>query len=142
MSDPCEDICDALVEFLNSQDEGTYSLEFLADKPEDPNGELDKADDNVKVLFWPHGESEAKIGRTGQVVRKFSVAMLVLRKLSGDFTRRALSDFATEVMDSLRGEKMADRRYSTAETTKTDLVQLHEDKRLAVATILTYTGTC
>ena len=141
MSHPGEQICDELVTTLNSAPTGTFALRFTAEKPADPNAELDKASDAIRVLFWPHSESEKKIGRGNPTLETFSVAMLVIRKLSTEFTRERMHSVMREIKTYLRGRRMAGRVYSGAETTAVDLEQLHDRQRLAVATILTYTGT-
>ena len=69
MSDPCEDICDAILESIQEAQEDSdtrFSLAFTADKPDDPNAELDKPLDGLRLLVWPHGETEVKTGRVGQ----------------------------------------------------------------------------
>jgi hypothetical protein len=145
MTDPCEDICDAIVAYLNAlvdEDPNPFDpFNFEASKPADPNAELDAGTESLRILLWPHGETETKIGRGGQVLETFMVAMLVVQSLSTTVNRQILSTLCRTVKAQLRGVRMAGFVYSTAETTKADLEQLHENKRFASATILSYTGT-
>lgn len=141
MSDVTEDICDALVASLQEAPVGTFDVELVVEKPGDPNAELDKASDVLRILFWPHSETEKKIGRGGPAAKTYGVAMLAIRKLSVDFDRVKMHGIVTQLMDYLRGRRMAGRVYSGAETTKADNEQIHDHQRVAVATILTYVGT-
>jgi hypothetical protein len=145
MSDPCEDICDAVVTYLNGlvgTDPNPFDpFKFEASKPDDPNAELDKDTSSLRVLLWPHGETEQKIGRGGQVFETFQVAMLVVKKLNTTTDRTMLSTLCRTIKARLRGQRMAGFVYSLAETTKADLEQLHDNQRFASATILSYIGT-
>ena len=143
MSDPCEDICEALVAFLNALLEESPNpcepFRFVASKPDDPNAELDKECADLRIMVWPHGSAEVKAGRGGECLETFQVTMLIIRDLKGN-VRAELAGLARTIRTRLRGQRMAGYAYSGAEATGFDLQILHDQQRFADATILTYKG--
>lgn len=146
MNDPCEDICDALVTFVNglrnTESNPLAPITCEASKPENPSGLLKLEHKTIQVLVFPSGEEEDKIGRGGQVLERYEVTMLVVRQLSSEFTRVALSRFVRSLKSAIRGQRMAGFVYSTAETvSKFDPERIHESNQFVSAVKFTYSGT-
>ena len=144
MTDPTEDICDALVTFVNGLTVPTsLSLAVAASKPANPKAELKREHADLQVLFVPYAEEEEKIGRGGQVLELFQISMMVIRKIDQAFTRIALSQLVRELRAEIRtGGKMAGYTYSHGETvTKFDLTQLDEQGQFLSIARFSYAGT-
>lgn len=144
MSDPCEDICDAIVEHLNTAQEEEPNpfdpIEFMARKPADPLAELTLEFDEIQVMLVPYADSETKIGRP-KFLEVHEVSLWVVRKLQNEWTRTRMSEVVRQVIERLRGRKMAGWTYGAAETTtKFDLTQLHEKKQFMSIVRLSYEG--
>jgi len=149
MNDVCEEICDDLAAKLNaaqeedesSEEENPFSLFFVARNVEDPNGELDKEPDQIRVLLWPHAETAVKIGRGGEAKETYSIAMLVLRKVSNTIRRRDIAGLDRTIRLWIRRRRIAGRVWSTEEGTKFDLEHMRDFKRVECSTIITFSGT-
>jgi hypothetical protein len=138
MTDPVEDICDALVEHINGL---VLSLTAVASKPENPPEELKLEHPELQVLVVPIGETATKIGRGGHVLETYQVALWVVRKLSVEFNRARLSLFTREVTQALRGERMAGHVWSGDETlSKYAIRMIHETTEFFALVQLTYTA--
>lgn len=143
--DPAEDIADALVDYVNalrSQDPNPLSLTCQASNPDDPKKELEFEHQTIQVFFVPFGEEEEKIGRGSTATERQPVLdtqvvdMLVVRKMTPEFTRRRLGGFVREIKDQIRGVRMAGYVYSTAETVlKFDLERLNVGQFCSVVRI-------
>lgn len=106
MTDPGEDIADALVAYVGAL--GTFSL--AADdirKTDNPLEDLKYEQDGLRVLFHASAEEAERIGRGGQVLERFIVSMLVVRKISDDVTKTMLATFTRELKAAIRGVRMA-----------------------------------
>ena len=138
---------------LNEEDPNPFEpFQIIPSKPKDPNAELepptqdpngppDTRFDTTRVLFWPHGESEQKIGRGGTVLETFDVSALFVRRLTDEYDRDTLGEVVRTLKQKIRkGGKMAGYTYKTAVTAKFDLDLLHENGLFYCATVLSYMG--
>lgn len=141
MTDPTEDIADALVAHTNQLPE--LSLAFEASKPEDPLALLQLEHHGVQVYFVPFGETfEEKIDRAGRARMSYQVTMMVIRKLENQITREVMGLLVRQLTRQIRGERMAGYVWAADETvTKFDLTQLHEKNQFVGIVRLTYLGT-
>lgn len=140
MTDPCEAICDAQVEFANAI--SGLDISFEAKRTENPDGELRLEHSGLQVFFIPFAEQETKTGRGGEVLEVFETSMLVVRKITPEFTRSVLSGFVRAIRAEFRGKKMAGFRYMTSETvTKFDPEQLDKYGQFCSVVRLSYMGT-
>lgn len=137
--DPVEDICDALVTYINGLSE--LSLTAVASKPVDPLDELTLEHPELQVLVVPFGESATKIGRGGHVLEVYQATLMIVRMLTVEFSRERLSLFTRELTAVLRGERMAGHVWSGDETvSKFDLNQIHEKHQFVSVVRLSYTA--
>ena len=144
MSDPCEDICDSLVDWANALAEETpnpLGVAFAASKPADPNAQLELEFNDLQVMFVPYAEEEEKAGRGGVVLETFTVSMMVVRQLSSEFSRPRLAGVVRTLRDQLRGVRMAGYVYSRSETAvKFDPDQVHDNNQFLSVVRLSYKG--
>lgn len=143
MSDPAEDIASALVTFIETLDEeSTPSVSMVAvvRKTDNPLGDLSGDVGTLTVLLHPLAESEERIGR-GQFQEIYTVALLVCRKLTSEYTREALAGYVRDLRNALRDRAMAGYGYVEALTAvKFDPVQRHEMLQFLSVVHLSYTG--
>lgn len=142
MDDPCELICEAQAAAVQAAAEGTFFAEFTATTPEDPNAELERETPGIRVMFYPYGDEETKIGRGGEAYEQFTTSMVIVRKRSDEFTRKAMGKLARQIRGQLRGQAMAGYRYVRSETaSKFDLDQLHDRRQYVSIVRFVYEGT-
>lgn len=138
MTDPVEDICDALVEHINGL---VLSLTAVASKPVNPPEELKLEHPTLQVLVVPIGETGTKISRGGGVLETYTAALWVVRKIDVEFNRPRLSLFTRELTQALRGLRMAGHVWSGDETlSKYGLQMIHEETQFFALVQLTYTA--
>lgn len=143
MSDPTEDICDAIVTFLNAAQEEEPNpfgvMEFTASKPADPLGELDSVQHETQVYLVPIAESEEKIGRY-KAMEVHQASLWIARSMVESPTRASLSGLVRDIKKVLRGRKMATYTFSLIETaSKFDPERLHKGQFFSVL-VATYRG--
>lgn len=114
MSDPAEDICDAIVSYLGEQ---TFDYQATIRRTDNPLGDLEHETLGLTLLVHPTDEEAEKIGRGGQCLERFTISILVIRKLQDAFTKSKLSSFARDVKTSLRGVSQAGHTWSGDITT-------------------------
>lgn len=144
MSDPCEDICDAIVAYLNAAidvDPNPFEpVTLVASKPADPLAQLTLEFPTIQVFLVPYSDSENKIGRP-KFLEEHQVSVWVIRKIQDAWTRERMSGVVRQVVEYLRGVKMANYTYSEAITSvKFDLTQLHEKQQFLSITQFRYAG--
>lgn len=137
MSDPGEQIADAVVSYLRAVT--TFSLQAEIRKAESPLEELQYEHQQLAVLVYPSSEEAEKAGRGGQCLEGFTVSLLVVRKLTSELTKQRLSEFTREVKTALRGQSQAGYTWSReATTTRADPVQLKELSQFCGVVEITY----
>lgn len=142
MTDPGEDICDAIVSYINALSPWPFDFQFQAKSPNDIREELERENADLKVLFWPKGEEEGgKVDRQGAAMVTATIGMIVNRRLTDGATRRQLNDLTWTIRTQLRGIAQAGFKWSTAETTvKADRIQIEESDLFASEINLYYVG--
>jgi hypothetical protein len=142
MTDPCEDICDALVAEVNTAAFQTdLDLKFEAANPPSIKKELEREHADLKVFFAPYGEEEEKTDRGGVCLETCEVTMLVVRRIDESVTRQRLNGLVYSIRKKLRARKMAGRTWTGGETvTKTDPEQIDEIRQYASISRLRYVG--
>lgn len=127
MTDPGEDICNALIQFVSElptpsegpdQDEPQVSLAAKIRKTDNPLGEIEHEVEDLLVLMYPSAEAAEKRGRGGECIEEFTVSMLVIRKMDSRFTRSRLSQYVREIKAAVRGVRMAGYIWSSEDTTQ------------------------
>lgn len=140
MNDPAEDICDALVEFVQALESPDVSLNAQVRKTDNPLGELEYENTDLTVLFHVFSEESTKTGRN-TFQEDFTIAMLVVRKVDSGFTRGVLAKFVREIKAAVRGVKMAGWTFSADETpVKFDAQQMKDLRQFVSIVHFTYTG--
>lgn len=144
MSEPAEAICDALVAYvktLNATSTPAVSLQATIKKTENPKGELKYEHQQLAVLFFPLSEEAEKMGRGGQCLERFTIAMIVVRKLSEEFTRAKLARYTREIKAAVRSAgKMADATFSADATpVLADADQINELNQYSSVSEFAYT---
>jgi hypothetical protein len=141
MTDPVEQISDALVTHLNGLETGSLGFVFQAEKTDDPDELLYAEQPDLKVLVVPFGETAERIGRGGQAIETYQVNVIVVKKLD-IVTRDALSLFARQLKAAIRPNRMAGYGWAGDETvTKYDPKILRELNQFASLTRFSYQGT-
>lgn len=147
MTDPAEDISDALVAYINglvAQDPSPLSMMCRAENPDDPNAQLKAEHTDLQVFFFPYSdEEEEKRGRGGEILETIIVTMMVARQITTTYTRKLLGGFVREIKANIRKSgKKANYTYSRAETvTKFDVDALHETSKKFISIVrLHYIG--
>lgn len=143
MSDPCQLIAQAQVAAVNAAvAAGQFALTFQASSPEDPKGEIESESLDLRVLFFPYGETEEKIGRGGQVLEIFTTSLLVSRRLDETVKQDKMLSFVRALRASFRGVKMAGYRYVDSEiVSKFDVNKMHERNHFLSVVRFSYMGT-
>jgi len=151
MTDPGEDICDALVEYLNTlqttaqdnDEEKPFGFTFEAKKTQDIQEEFEREHADLKVFFAPFGETEHKAGRGGEALITWDVSMLVVRRLDVNGTREQLNGLVYSIRRNIRRSrlKMAGRTYVGAETViKSTPAETSQRMQFVSVTRLSYEG--
>mgnify|MGYP007071638828 CR=1 FL=1 len=140
MTDPSEDICDALVTFARALTAPDVSLTAAeVRKSDNPLKELDGDQPLLKVFFHASSEDAERIGRGAEVLEHFVITMLVVRKLNAEFTKQVLAIYTRELKAAIRGQRMAGYPQ-TAEATpvKVDSQQIFDRQQFCSITEFTY----
>ena len=118
MNDPADEITDALVEFvkeLSQTSDPSVSLIAKVRKTDNPLGELEHETTDLTVLFHPFSAAAEKSGR-GTFQEDLTITMLVVRKMTSEFTMGKLLRYVREVKVAIRGRKMAGFTHSADDT--------------------------
>lgn len=134
VTDPGEDICDALVQFIKelttpNEDpaDPDVSLKAVIRKTDNPLGEIQHEIDDLLVLLYPSAEAAEKRGRGGECQEEFTISMLVIRQMDSQFTRSRLSQYCREIKAAVRGVRMAGYIWSAEETTQKFDIEMAQD---------------
>lgn len=142
MSDPAEDICEALTTYVGGLASPVLSLKAAVRKTDDPMGELKVEHQQLEVLFHVASEEAEKIDRGGTCFESFTISMLVIRKQDDEFTRPVMAQFTREIKRAVRGVIQAGYHWSRDETpVKFDAQQYHELTQYCSKSEFTYIGT-
>lgn len=145
--DPAEVICDEIAQHLNevqTQESNPFApFTFVAKNPEDPSSELDQVADTITMFVYPNDYQEARSGRGrgAPMVAQCSIAVIVARNLTPEFTRRKLHGLCMAIVAELRGRSMGGYRWRDPQVGKADVARLKE-KQFHLGMVLNYTGTC
>lgn len=147
--DPCEDIADAMVEFLNGSKaqwnpQFVSSIKFQAVKSSDPTPDL-QVEEKLRTLqhfVIPFGERATKIDRGGKCLEVYSVFLLIVGQLHDDMTRTELARHTRKLNLAIRHQsRMAGYPFNGYDTTaKYELEVLRQINHFANSTRFDFTG--
>lgn len=140
MTDPGEDIADALAAYVKDLDvPDPLSLVGEIEKTDNIKKVLNLEWDQLKVAFYAVSEEAEKIGRGGEALERFTIAMLVIRKINAEYTKAKLAQYVREIKKQLRGISMAGCRFtSDATPVKCDADQLNDHNQFCSISEFTY----
>lgn len=143
VGDPAEAICDAIVTFLNNYQTSTpFAFRFTAEKPDDPQAELEREQADLKVFVGPFGEDEERLDRGAGALIHPQINLLVTSRIDSRHTRSQLNGLAWSIRCALRGQAMAGWRWSSTETViKSSPDEISQSRNYANVTRINYVGT-
>lgn len=118
MSDPAEDIADALAAHVNGLQEtdSPFAFTFTASVPDDIQDELKREHLDLKVFFASYGESVEKRDRGGGALIQPQVSLLVARRVDSAYTRRALNNLVWAIRSAVRKASPAGWTWTADDT--------------------------
>lgn len=143
MTDPTEDIADAIVIYINHPDrQAAFSFRFVASNPPEPSREMETELEGLRVLAFPYGDEAERIGRGGQAAENYLVTVMVMRKITDTITRARLLGLVREIRLAIRHAQMAGYSWTADETiTKYDPEQLRSSGTFTSVFRTTFAGT-
>lgn len=146
MSDPVEDIADAMVDFLNGSKTGwpqEPTISFSAVKTADPTPflQVEKLS-TTQVFVIPFGESYQRTDRGGGGMETYSVFLLIVREVNKTFTMEKLGLFARQLKLAIRkNRRIGGYVFSRDETTfKYQMEALQQYNHFANSTRFDFIG--
>jgi len=142
MADSGQEIADAIVTHLNSQE---FGFGFSAESPDDPQRDINfeasgEPHLGTKCFAIPVSDSEEKVDRQGVLVTPV-IHLFVSRFMNKNdgITRKTMDEFVADIRASIRFVKMAEFHWSATETvTKYDPDKLRTQDRFFSVLALSY----
>lgn len=135
MSDPGEDIAQAIADYVGDPERG-YSLQPEASVPEHPAEALRAEITRLRVIAFPVGETEEKAESRCRVLLSPEVNVIVTASAEAVGDRKAFNGFVREIRRSLRFEAMAGWTWLRSETiTKYDPDLMGKESFLSAFTV-------
>lgn len=149
ISDPGEAIAEAVKEYLNKMS-GTFSLAFVATKPDDTRKAFRVEDGGLRVIVTPtDDETGDRIDRGGRMHEFYRIAIGVVRQLDEEINRTRLSNLVRQINMALRGAaepdevppRMAGHVWQNSQTIrKFDPSNVQEENMFRSVLQVTYQG--